>query len=129
MVERAEQLGAYVPFVHFLDLPDISFFELGHFSALILFLRRYLEVTHPRCNDLKVNAVFKNSRMRPLGFILGKVVMRSSSQVNKALLPTASVDTQGLALFSKWVQEVDKSENYQESEESSEAEETESDFD
>lgn len=55
--------------------------------------------------------------------------MRSSSQVNKALLPMASVDTQGLALFSKWVQKVDKSENYKESEKSSEAEETESDFD
>lgn len=30
VVERAEQLGAYVPFVHFLDLHDVSFFELGH---------------------------------------------------------------------------------------------------
>lgn len=54
--------------------------------------------------------------------------MQSSCQVNKILLPTVKADTQGLALFSRRVQEVDMSENYQEAEFSSKTDETESKY-
>lgn len=90
------------------DLPDASFVEAGRFPALIPFLRGFLKVTHPGCNDLKVNGIFKNLRLRRLGFIWGELVMQSSSQVIKTLLPTAAADTRSLALFSRRVQEVDE---------------------
>lgn len=43
-------LSVYASFVRSLDLPDANF--LGRFPAAIPFLRDYLEVTHPWCNDL-----------------------------------------------------------------------------
>lgn len=90
------------------NLPDASFVEAGRFPALIPFLQGFLKVTHPGSNDLKVNGIFKNLRLRRLGFIWGELVMQSSSQVIKTLLPTAAADTRSLALFSRRVQEVDE---------------------